>query len=61
MLDGECRVTIQSRKNGKPKRTFVNIPIHIALDSQFPFKNGDKAAISVDSKGKTITIKKIEK
>ena len=61
MLDGECRVSVQSRKNGKPKRAFVNIPIDIAKDSQFPFKNGNKATISVDPKEKTITIKKIEK
>jgi len=43
---------IKGKEGGKEKyaRNWIYIPVHVATDSEFPFKNGDRLRISFEGK-----------
>ncbi len=47
-------------KNKKYPKYFVYIPIEVARDSAFPFREGDEIEVTVDMENNQVILKKVE-
>jgi len=55
MLEGVGKIWIY------PGRTYIYVPIQVAKDSAFPFKNGDYLRIRIDVERGCLIIERVEK
>ncbi len=56
MLAGQGRLIVQG-DDDRPSRAFIYLPVEVARDSQFPFKEGNcQVQVEIDLKTKGLSI-----
>lgn len=56
MLKSQCRIIIQKDENGRIRKALIYVPLEVANDSQFPFRESAAGTIDVSLSKKTITV-----
>ena len=60
MLSGEGRLIVQGDID-RPTRAFIYLPVEVARDSQFPFKDGNcQVHVEVNPQTKGLSISAVE-
>jgi len=57
MLSGQGRLIVQGDAD-RPSRAFIYLPVEVARDSQFPFKDGNcqvQVVVNLQTKGLSIS------